>query len=182
MFSLSKGRKIGLGADAQSPTAATRRRNMRTLINALIRERKNAGLLVAALLTAGAIGGWAISTTFVSNASAFVQEKTLPLNEAKLRLVGSYVVTGTDPEGKPYVGTSRLGIALAPSGALELDWDDGQTVGVGQLMGDALAVASTTRGRAVIMIMNINSDGSLSGQSFRRTDRGYKGSETWRKT
>jgi hypothetical protein len=30
--------------------------------------------------------------------------KKLPLEEFKLGLIGSYVVTGTDPGGEPYVG------------------------------------------------------------------------------
>jgi hypothetical protein len=34
----------------------------------------------------------------------------------------------------------------------------------------------------VILLMNINSDGSLSGKSSRRTDRGAKGTEAWKRT
>jgi len=30
--------------------------------------------------------------------------------------------------------------------------------------------------------MNVNPDGSLSGKWSRRMDRGYKGTETWKKT
>jgi hypothetical protein len=92
------------------------------------------------------------------------------------------VVTGTDPGGDPYVGAGVLDIALAPSGALELVWDYGKNVGVGQVVGNVLAVASSTRGRTVILMMNINPDGSLSGKSSRRTDRRSKGTEAWKRT
>ena len=165
---------------------------MKTLITALVGQRKNAGVIAVALLAAGAVGGWSISKVFATNAAA-VEDlspfeimrksgiKTLPLEESKLGLVGSYKVTGTDSEGKPYVGASILDVSLAPSGALELDWDNGKQVGVGQVIGNALVVACSNKGRTVILIMGINSDGSLSGNWLRRTDRGYKGTETWRK-
>lgn len=108
--------------------------------------------------------------------------KKLPLEEFKRGLTGSYVVTGTDPSGEPYVGGGVLDIALAASGALELVWDYGKNVGVGQVIGNVLAVASSTKGRTVILMMNINPDGSLSGKSSRRTDRGSKGTEAWKRT
>jgi len=57
----------------------------------------------------------------------------------------------------------------------------GHVVGVGQLVGNALAVAYWFKGRTVISLMNINADGSLSGRWLRRTDRGSKGTETWTK-
>jgi hypothetical protein len=72
-------------------------------------------------------------------------------------------------------------ISLAPSGALELQWDNGKQVGVGQLIGDVLAVSCLTNGRTAILTMNINPDGSLSGKWLRHTDRGYKGTETWKR-
>ena len=46
---------------------------------------------------------------------------------AKATLVGSYLVTGTDVDGKSYSGSHVLDISLAPSGALELDWDNGKS-------------------------------------------------------
>ena len=73
---------------------------------------------------------------------------------AKASLVGSYVVTGTDSDGKPYVGTHILDVSMAPSGALELDWDNGKQVGVGQVIGNVLAVACLIKGRTVILTMN----------------------------
>jgi hypothetical protein len=162
---------------------------MKTLITALVEQRKNIGI-VAALLTAGAVAGWAMSASYATITAAvedlpafeISDMKKLPLEELKLGLIGSYVVTGTDPGGDPYVGAGVLDIALAPSGALELVWDYGKNVGVGQVVGNVLAVASSTRGRTVILMMNINPDGSLSGKSSRRTDRGSKGTEAWKRT
>ena len=40
--------------------------------------------------------------------------------EAKPSLVGSYVVSGTDPDGRPYASNGVVDISLAASGALEL--------------------------------------------------------------
>ena len=162
---------------------------MKTLITALVGQRKNVGVVVA-LLTAGAVAGWAMSAKFatitvaVEDLSAFEisDMKEPPLEELKLGLIGSYVVTGTDPGGEPYVGAGVLDITLAPSGALELAWNYGKNFGVGQVIGNVLAVASSTRGRTVILMMNINPDGSLSGRSSRRTDRGSKGTEAWKRT
>jgi hypothetical protein len=71
---------------------------------------------------------------------------------------------------------------MAPSGALELDWDNGKQVGVGQVIGNVLAVACLIKGRTVILTMAINQDGSLSGKWSRRTDRGSQGTETWVRT
>jgi hypothetical protein len=165
---------------------------MKTLITALVAQRKNHRVMAAALLTAGAVGGWITSAIFTPNATAFEgssrlettrenDSKKLPLDAPKTGLIGSYVVTGTDSNGKPYAGASIVDISLAPSGALELQWDNGNQVGVGELIGDVLAVACLTNGRTAILMMNINSDGSLSGKWSRRTDRGYKGTETWKR-
>ena len=92
-----------------------------------------------------------------------------------------YVVSGTDPDGKPYAGAGIVDIALAPSGALELDWDNGKQVGVAQVIGDTLVVACLFKGRTAILMMTSNPDGSLAGKWSRRTDRGQKGTETWTK-
>jgi hypothetical protein len=155
---------------------------MKTLTTALIGQRKNIRVIVAALLTAGAVGGWATSTMFAANPAAVEGLRKLSVDELKPGLIGSYVVTGTDPDGKPYGGASIVDIALTPSGAVELEWDNGKQVGVGQVIGNVLAVACLTKGRTAILAMNINADGSLSGTWARRTDRGYKGTETWKKT
>jgi hypothetical protein len=165
---------------------------MKTLITALVGLRKNPRVAAAALLTAGAVGGWAISATLSAKATALddtsrfgigreANAHKLVLEAPKPALIGSYVVTGTDSDGKPYAGPGIVGISLAPSGALELEWDNGKQVGVGEVIGNVLAVACLTKGRTAILLMTINPDGSLSGKWSRRTDRGYKGTETWKK-
>ena len=143
--------------------------------------------IAAALLTAGAVGGWAIATMLTTSAVAVETlrkdvTQELPYEAVKHGLIGSYAVTGTDPDGKPYARDGIVDITLAPSGALELAWDNGKQVGVGQVIGDVLVVATSSSGRTAIWMMNINPDGSLSGKWSRRTDRGYKGTETWTKT
>ena len=144
-------------------------------------QTKKMAVAAIALLGTGAVGGWGISTTLVKNAAA-AESLLEAAGKSKVRLVGSYDVHGTDVEGRPYPGTSTLDISLAPSGALELNWDNGKTVGVGQLIDDSMvAVAYLINGRTVISVMNINPDGSLSGKWLRRTDRGAKGTETWKK-
>jgi hypothetical protein len=99
--------------------------------------------------------------------------------DMKQMLVGSYAVTGSDPDGRGYSGTGVVDISMAPSGALELDWDNGRRVGIGQLLNNVLIVASTTKAGTVIMMMNVNPDGTLSGQWSRRRERGYEGTEHW---
>jgi hypothetical protein len=139
-------------------------------------QRRNVGAVVFALLAAGAVGGWGVPMTLATRAAA-----TEPFHEleAKTSLVGSYRVTGTDSDGKSYAGAHIVDVSLAPSGALELAWDDGRIVGIGQVVGNVLAVASLNKSRSAILTMTINGDGSLSGRWSRRTDRGSQGTETW---
>src|SRR5215510_7068748 len=143
------------------------------LITVLAAQRKNPRVIAAALLTAGAVAGWAMSM-FTAKATAYegpsapgiAREADLKpqIEPSKSSLIGSYKVTGTDSDGTAYVGVSIVDISLAPSGALELQWDNGKQVGVGQIIGDVLAVSCLTKGRTAILIMNINPDGSLSGK------------------
>ena len=159
-------------------------------------SHENTPMIVTALLMAGGLGGWAISTTLTTSAVAVEDLPSLealhahaikdvpvtkesPHEELKHSLIGSYRVTGTDSNGRPYASGSIVDVAMAPSGALEIAWDNGKQVGVGQMIGNVLAVASSTSGRTTIWIMTINADGSLSGRWLRRTDRGYRGTETW---
>jgi hypothetical protein len=162
------------------------------LITALSGPCRNVRVIAAAALTAGALAGWAISSLAPSvhaatleGSSQFDTRKAetdkIPVEEAKSRLVGSYVVTGTESDGKPYASPGIVDIALAPSGALELEWNNGKQVGVGEIIGNVLTVACLTKGRTAILMMNINPDGSLSGKWSRRTDRGHKGSEAWKR-
>jgi hypothetical protein len=157
-----------------------------------LHPRKSVGVVVSALLAGAAIGCWAMSTMSTTRAaavedlSAFEMTRrnatqTLPHDELKHRLVGSYVVGGTDTDGKPYAGAGIVDIALAPSGALELDWDNGKQVGVAQVVGDVVVVSCLIKGRIAILTMTANADGSLSGKWSRRTDRGQKGTETWKR-
>jgi hypothetical protein len=94
-------------------------------------------------------------------------------------LVGSYEVTGTDASGLSYSRTQIIDVSLSASGALEFEWDKGRQVGVGHIVNDALVVATTSKGRSVLMVMTIGQDGSLAGRWSRRTDRGYQGTESW---
>jgi hypothetical protein len=155
--------------------------------------RQKLVLAAATLLTAFVIGGWALASGWVTSAAAVGEPSSvemirsndankLPLGDIKPNLVGSYRVTGTDADGQPYAGPGIVDISLTPSGALELDWDNGKNFGIGQVIGNVLAVSSLNKGRTMILIMQLNPDGSLSGKWSRRTDRGYKGTETWKKT
>jgi hypothetical protein len=152
-------------------------------------ERSKTYALPAALCILGAVGHWTISTTFAEKAvageylarSEHRLADSQSLDATKAGLVGSYRVTDTDPDGLPYNKARTVDISLTPSGALEFDWEDGTFVGVGQLIDGVLAVAYAVKGRVVIALMKINPDGSLSGKWLRRTDRGAKGTENWRK-
>ena len=96
-------------------------------------------------------------------------------------LLGNYVVTGTETSGKPYSGSGPLAITMDKNGALELKWDGGRYVGIGQVVGDKLFVGSSAQGRTIIGIMDIKPDGSLEGKYWRRTDPGTGGTEVWKK-
>ena len=96
-------------------------------------------------------------------------------------LIGNYVVSGTETDGTKYDGEGSLAVTMDKSGALELKWDGGKYVGIGQVVGTQLAVGSIADGRVVIAIMDIKPDGSLEGKWWRRTDAGTKGSEVWKK-
>jgi hypothetical protein len=158
-----------------------------TRYGATLGRRRMRGVLASALVVAGvAIGS--VSTTLMEDAFAFDlrheekgQTTKLSPDNAKAELVGTYVVTGTDSDGNPYTGTRVLEISLAPSGALELNWDNGKVFGVGQVIDNVFSVALLVSGRTVISVMKINLDGSLSGTWLRRTDRGAKGTERWKK-
>jgi hypothetical protein len=96
-------------------------------------------------------------------------------------LIGNYVVTGTEANGKPYDGPGPLAVTMDKSGALDLKWDGGKYLGIGQVIGNQVAVASVAEGKLVIGIMDIKPDGSLEGRWWRRTDPGTKGTEIWKK-
>jgi len=126
-----------------------------------------AGILMAgsSALAQGNMGAPATATSAPTNSS----------------LLGNYVVTGTETNGKSYDGSGPLAITMDRNGALELKWDNGRYVGIGQVIGDKLAVASSAEGRTIIGIMDIKPDGSLEGKYWRRTDPGTGGTEVWQK-
>jgi hypothetical protein len=96
----------------------------------LSRFGKAGGAVVVALVAVAAIGGWRLDD-FATRAVAIESHCEI---RAKASLVGSYVVIGTDVDGTAYRGSHTLDISLAPSDALELDWDYGKQVGVGQAL------------------------------------------------
>jgi hypothetical protein len=100
---------------------------------------------------------------------------------ANANLIGNYVYSGTETDGSKYDGEGKLAITMDKSGALQLKWDDGDYVGVGQVINNQLAVGSVADGKLVVMIMDIKPDGSLEGKWWRRTDAGTKGTEIWKK-
>jgi hypothetical protein len=143
------------------------------------------GLVVGALAATVAIAGWS-AMPFVRDAAAFEPPnrqhdgKPSP-RKVKASLVGSYAVTGTEPDGEPFTDRRVVDISLAPSGALELDWENGKFLGIGQIIDNTLVIAYLNKGRTAISVMTINPDGTLSGSWFRRTDRGAKATEIWKK-
>jgi hypothetical protein len=139
-------------------------------------------VFAAVLIALGFVAGWGISTTSVRVAVADEPDRTtLLLKQTKAAIVGSYEVSGTDADGHPYASNRTVDVSLAPSGALEISWDSGSTVGVSQLVNNTLVASYLVNGRTAISVMIINPDGSLSGNWLRRTDRGSKGTEIWKK-
>ena len=114
----------------------------------VLRPWQSKGVLIALLIAVSTGTAWVRSVT--GNAA-----ETTPMRVAtthydlKPALIGSYEVTGTDPDGTPYAAPGILDITLTPSGALELEWDNGRNVGIGQVIGNILAVASLTSGRTI---------------------------------
>jgi hypothetical protein len=146
---------------------------------ATIRLHKTMIIIAATLVIVGSFGGSA--TNAVSTKDTVAGHQTERSMMQPHDLVGSYEVTGTDPDGRPYSRARIVDISLAPSGALELEWNNGNRVGVGRIVGDMLTVAGWNKDQIAIIVMTINRDGSLSGEWSRRRDRGYLGTETWKK-
>jgi hypothetical protein len=133
----------------------------RSPLEVLVRSIRQYGQIGAATIALMFMAGWGFSLMVSTRAASVDSRSAIGMKPA---LVGSYSVNGTDADGVPYSASQIVDIYLAPSGALELDWNNGGKVGVGQVIDDVLAVASTTKGRTVILLMNINADGSLSGR------------------
>jgi hypothetical protein len=96
-------------------------------------------------------------------------------------MIGNYVVSGTETDGSKYDGEGTLAITMDRNGALELKWDGGKYVAIGQVEGTKLFAGGVADGRAVIMVMDVKPDGSAEGKWWRRTDAGTKGTEVWKK-
>ena len=96
-------------------------------------------------------------------------------------LIGNYVVNGTETDGSKYDGEGTLAVTMDKNGALELKWDGGKYVAIGQADGNKVFVGGVADGRAVIMVMDVKPDGSLEGKWWKRTDPGTKGTEVWKK-
>ena len=160
---------------------------MKKAMTALKRLKNDCRVVAAGLLMVGAIGGWAMSNILDAHAAVgdgygIARKGDLRTYEdLKYSLVGSYAVEATAPDGKPNYGARVVDVTLAPSGALEMDWGNGKQVGVGQLLGTTLAIAAVNDGRTALLTMTVKADGSLTGSWSRRTDRGTKGTETWKK-
>lgn len=116
---------------------------------------------------------------FVILALALVAAPVLAADNASV--LGNYVVTGTETDGKAYDGPGTLAVTMDKNGALELKWDGGKYVGIGQVSGDKLFVGGVADGRSFIAVMDIKADGSVEGRWWRRTDAGTKGTEVWKK-
>lgn len=97
-------------------------------------------------------------------------------------IAGKYTYTGVYPDGTRYGDNGTLLITSDPSGAYSIKWDSGEYVGVGQLVGRTLAVATTFDKRLSVMLMDIEPNGNLSGRWWRRNDPGAKGRETWKRS
>jgi hypothetical protein len=120
-----------------------------------------------------------ISAVVVLAGLAFATPSYAQIQAASL--IGNYVVTGTETDGKSYDGPGPLVITMDKNGSLELKWDGGKYVGIGQVVGNTLAIATNAESRVVIMLMEVKPDGSLEGKYWRRTDAGTKGTEVWKK-
>lgn len=118
---------------------------------------------------------------FAAAAIAAVAFASPAFAQSAASLVGKYTYNGTETDGSAYDKSGPLTIKEAPSGALDITWEGGEYVGVGQVTGNVLAVASVADGKNSIMLMTINPDGSLSGKWWRRTDKGKGGTEVWTK-
>lgn len=103
-----------------------------------------------------------------------------PVFAQAVNIVGTYTVTGTETNGKPYDSAGKVVVKQEKSGAYEVSWDDGQYIGLGQVIGDVFAIGAVADKRISISIMNIKPDGNMSGSWWRRTDKGA-GTEVWTK-
>ena len=114
----------------------------------------------------------------IALASVLVVGSAFAASAQTANIVGSYSYTGTMTDGS-VEDPGTLKVTAQPSGAYEVKWDGGDYVGIGQVQGNLLAIASVVDGKNTIMMMTINPDGTLAGKWWRRTDPGAKGTEVW---
>lgn len=101
--------------------------------------------------------------------------------QSAAQLPGTYDYNGTETDGSPYESKGTVVVKSVPSGAFEASWDNGAYLGVGQVIGNTLAIASVAEGKNSVLLLDIATDGNLSGKWWRRTDAGGKGTEVWTK-
>ena len=131
------------------------------------------GTVAAATIALALIAG-GVAVEFATRAASVDSCSAIGVKPAP---VGPFTASCTDSDGMPYNAAQKS--YLAPSGAFELDRNNGKRVDVGQIIDDILAVANTTKGRTVILVMSINPDGSLSDRWTRSTHRAVLGTEIW---
>jgi len=124
-----------------------------------------------------------VKTTLIAATSLALAVFATPVfaQVSNTSMIGNYIVTGTETDGSKYDGEGTLAITMDRNGALELKWDGGKYVGIGQVEGTKLFAGGVADGRAVIMVMDVKPDGSAEGKWWRRTDAGTKGTEVWKK-
>jgi hypothetical protein len=140
-----------------SPAAA------RSPMEVLVRKIHLDVQMGVAAIALALIAGWGSSLTFATRATSVDTRSTA--------LVGSYTVNGAGADGVPYNAAPSLDVL---SSEVELDWNSGKQVGVGQVVDGA--VARTGKGRTAILFITVNPDGSLTGGG---THRGHLGNEMW---
>lgn len=93
-------------------------------------------------------------------------------------IVGRYtIIRGVDQDGATYNGTVQ--ITPDASGGVTVRWDDG-SVGLGMIEGSKLYVGMVYEKRAIVMSMDINPGGLITGKYIQRTYPG-NGIEHWKK-
>ncbi|MBF0094088.1 MAG: hypothetical protein HQL34_06035 [Alphaproteobacteria bacterium] len=100
---------------------------------------------------------------------------------AQVNVAGTYDYSGTEVDGSKYEEDGTLVVSPEPSGAYLVKWDGGEYVGVGQVAGNVFAVAAVAEKKNTIILMEIGPDGNMNGRWWRRSDKGSKGTEIWKK-
>src|SRR4029078_770660 len=126
--------------------------------------------ILIALTTLGFVG--LMAPALAQTAAPAAAPAAAPFTNASV--LGNYVVNGTETDGSKYDGEGPLAITMDKNGALELKWDGGKYVAIGQGEGNKLFAGGVADGRAVIMVMDLKPDGSAEGKWWRRTDAGTK--------